>query len=181
MPTSTFITTPPWTHSAVTGIWGHFGHVPPLVPPQHPDAARTWGQAARLIFSKVHGQGEVGTFLAPNPSVLVHWDSRQRVQLSTHFEKDSCPFITSRQLSNTLRMETHGGSGLDSPSPPPKPLFGDVIPLLSPRAGTQGFWSWDLKRETLPPKTPPSLFTSLWSQLRNAGELARPLSRTGQN
>lgn len=123
-----------------------------------------------LIFSKVHGQHEVGTFLAPNPSALGHWDPGQSIQLSTHFGKDSCPCITSRQLSNTPRMETHGGSGLDSPSPPPNPLgipslFGDVIPLLSPRAATQGSSGagmWKDWGETLPPQNTTITFHITW-------------------
>lgn len=93
------------------------------------DAARGWARLRDLIF--IHGQDEAGTFLALDPSVL---GFREENQPSTHFGKDSCPFITCRQLSNSPRLETHKGSGLDSPSPPQNPLgipplFRDVIPL----------------------------------------------------
>lgn len=135
------------------------------------DAARGGARLRDLIF--IHGQDEVGTILALGSLSFGTLGFREENQPSTHFGKDSCPFITSRQLSNTPRMETHKGSGLGCPSPPQNhlgiPPFQRCNPTAQPQSSyTSIFWSWDSGNgeKHSSQKTPPSLFTSLWSQLK---------------
>lgn len=153
-------------HSAATGIWawvwGHFGHVPPLVPSQHPDAASTWGQAVRprlqqgpwarwgwnISCSKSFSFGTL-RFMAECTAIYTSWEGFP-------------PFHHFQAAQQHPQNGDPRGLRIWLPISSPKTPWNSISlqkrnPSAQPQSShTRIFWSWDLKgvgRNTPPQNT----------------------------